>query len=204
MKTKPYSRYAALACMVSLIIFSGCASTPPTRFYSLHSVITQDTIKQTASADPDLIVGIGPVAVPDYLDRPQIVTRSGENELNVAEFHRWAGNLRNEIARVMAENLSVLLLTDHVYIYPWMQSIPVNYRVIVNVIRFDGVPGDDISVKINWIIYGEDGKKALKIKTSEHSRQAEGSGYGAMVTAKSRVLADLSREIADTIKSVNR
>ena len=76
-------------------------------------VITSYSIHYTKLYD---VVAVGPVAIPDYLDRPQILTRSGPSELQLAEFERWAGSLEKDVSRVLAENLSTLLEKDHVIV----------------------------------------------------------------------------------------
>ena len=82
-------------------------------------------------------LGIGPVALPDYLDRPEIVTRSSGNELSLADFDQWAGRLEDNFTRVLAENLSSILETDRVSLYPWKSSTPVDFQVTVEVSRFE-------------------------------------------------------------------
>ena len=48
-------------------------------------------------------IGVGPVTVPDYLDRPQIATRSSSSSLQFSEFDRWAEPLEKNLMRVLAD-----------------------------------------------------------------------------------------------------
>ena len=84
----------------AMLLLNGCASTGPTRFYLL-SPIGGDH----AGGCPDgrtLSLGVGPIEVPRYLDRPQIMTRTGPNEMALAEFDLWAEPLKEGIPRILA------------------------------------------------------------------------------------------------------
>ncbi len=185
------------------ILVIGCAGTAPTKFYSLNSLITSDTAQRAVSADHSIVIGVGPVKIPDYLDRPHIVTRTGRNEVTVADFNRWAGPLKSDIARVLAENLSIILSADRVYTYPWESYIPVKYRIAVNVTRFDGVGGEDVLLNANWSVFGKNGKKPLLINSSSFSEKTVERSYAALVDAQSRLLENLSHDIADAIKTIS-
>ena len=87
---------------VALLALSGCASSPPTRLYVVPSLT--DTATAPPLAPHDLTLGVGPVTLPPYLDRPQIVTRAGRARLILAEFDQWAAPLQDTVARVLAEN----------------------------------------------------------------------------------------------------
>jgi len=103
---------------------------------------------------------------------------------------------------VLAENISVLLSTNHVIVYPWNRTAPVDYQVVIDVIRFDGAMGDDVSMRARWTLLGDDGKKVLLRKNSSLSIRADDRTYEALVSAQSRILADLSSEISEEIKAL--
>jgi uncharacterized lipoprotein YmbA len=183
-----------------IVLFAGgCANTRPAKFYTLNSTsnISED------QPEHDLSIEVGPVEIPDYLDRPHLVTRSGRNELLISDFHKWAGSLTDDISRVIVENLSVQLSTNNVYIYPWAQSPPVNYHVRIKVNRFEGTLGEQVVLKAYWSIYGES-EGELLIKNSSHFHEETGErNYNAAVAAMSRAIEKLSREIADAVKSLS-
>ncbi len=162
--------------------------------------------KQVAEATRDVIVALGPVSIPDYLDRPQIVTRSGQNELAVDDFHRWAGSLETDITRVLIENLSALLPPDRYHVVSWIQPAQsytsIAHRVAVDVIRFDGTYGDSVSMKVQWAVFRKD-REALVMHASI-IEPVTGNDYRALVEAMSRVMESLSRDIADTISSLEK
>lgn len=195
-------RYAAGITGIILFFLAGCASTQPTRFYALNAIVPPGDYRKPVSENTDA-VGIRLVSIPDYLDRPHIMSRTSQNQLKLSDFEKWAGSLKQDISRVLAENLSFLLSTDHIYMYPWKQAVPVAYLVEVDITRFDGMLGGSVSLKAQWTISGNDGRQLLATNRSDFSEQVDERSYEALVAAESRLLAKLSGEIADAIKSVS-
>lgn len=189
---------------VVFTVLAGCAGTQPSKFYRLSNLQDPQVVKEVLPADLDIAIGVGPINIPDALKRPQIVTLTSQNELSLAEFDRWAGALEDNMATVVAENLSMLLSTDHVYMYPWSSSVTINYQLAVDVIRFDGTLGENAVFVTRWTIFGENGQKMLMKKRLQYIEPAEGNDYGALVGAMSRTLADFSRDIAAEISSFSK
>jgi len=148
-------------------------------------------------------IGIGPVELPAYLDRQQIVTRVSPNELHLAGFDEWAEPLDDNFTRVLVENLSVLLSKNLFAIFPFRGSESIDYQVQVEVIRFDGSLAGDASLLVRWTIFGEDDKKLLLTRKSSFKEATGGPGYEALVAAQSRTVEALSREIARAIKGLS-
>jgi uncharacterized lipoprotein YmbA len=161
----------------------------------------------TAGAAPaavgkrDLTIGLGPVTLPPYLDRPQIVTRTSRAKLDLAEFDQWAAPLQDTAARVLAENLSLLIPTDRVLLHPWPRAAEIDYQAIVDITQFDGTTGGEVVLVARWSIVGADGKE-LMLRKARFNTPAGGQNYEATVTAMSRTLEALSRDIAATIQTI--
>jgi uncharacterized lipoprotein YmbA len=192
--------------VAGLLFALGCtATTDKARFYKLNSLTSQESIAHTKGTGGGVAIGIGPIKFPDHLDRPEIVTRTSGNALQLAEFDRWAGSLEKDFSRILAENLSLLLSTDYIFMFPFTQAAPIDYRVAVEVVRFDGELGKNATLIARWTVVEEGEKKALKsVRRSSMTRPAEGKGYEAMVAALSRTVEDLSQEIAETIKTLSQ
>jgi uncharacterized lipoprotein YmbA len=197
-----FLRFAVITMGAVLMFTLGCARTKSAKFYTLNSLDVSHTESRSEETQPGVALGIGPISFPDYLDRPQIITRDSRNALTFAEFHRWAGNLREDFSRILAENLSILLATDRIALFPWQSSTPIDYRVTANVIRFEGKIGGDVTLKVRWSILGGAGKKVLVMKTSNFIAPVKGTNYEALVAVQSRALAEFSREIAETINII--
>ncbi|UCE79804.1 MAG: membrane integrity-associated transporter subunit PqiC [Nitrospiraceae bacterium] len=197
-----YSGFFIVA--VLFIVLAGCASTDPARFYTLNSALDTNAQTQQADMKDNMAIGIGPVKLPDYLDRPQIVTRSSANEIMIDEFHRWAGSLEGDISRLIMENLSILLFTDRAFLFPWKSSVPVDYQVTVEVSRFDGEPGNQAVLHAQWTLFNYHDRKMLLTKKSMYTEETGGNDYAAFVQAMGKTLESLSKDIADEIAKVSR
>ena len=150
-----------VALLVCFIILGGCAKTTPSKFYVLSPLS-----KAASEGRNGFTIGLGPVELAEYFDRPQIITRVSPNQIELAEFDRWAEPLKRNFSRVLAENLSILLGTDRVISYPWPRSVPVKYQIKVEVLRFDGAPGKNVSLVALWtILRGSDKEMILTKKT---------------------------------------
>jgi uncharacterized lipoprotein YmbA len=173
-----------------------------TKFYVLDSLqSSEDNIPAIAKL-PDISIGVGPVRVPQYLERPQIVRRSSQNQLGLAEFAQWAEPIRVNFSRVLAENLSVLLDTEHVFRFPWLKSRSIDYQIVLEVTRFDGNPENKALLRARWSIFGNDGKKMLVSNYSSYSEPIKANNTEALVAAQSRTVEQLSHEIALALKAL--
>ncbi len=193
----------AVAPGLLLMTFMACASNAPSRFYVLSPLIGTDGEPEMASDKHQVAIGIGPVELPAYLDRQQIVTRVSPNELHLAGFNEWAEPLNDNFTRVLMENLSVLLSKDLFTIFPFRDSESIDYQVGVEIIRFDGRLGGDASLMTRWSIFGKDDKKLLLTRKSNFKKATGGPGYEALVAAQSKTVEALSREIAGAIKGLS-
>jgi hypothetical protein len=149
-------------------------------------------------------IGVGPVELQEYLNRPQIVTRQSPNRLELAEFDRWIEPLKKSLPRILAENLSALLGTERVAVFPWKNSTKIDYQVVVTVIRFDGEPGVNAMLVARWTILERESRATLLSRKSEIAEPVDAEGYEALVSAKSRALATLSREIAAELRTLSQ
>lgn len=189
---------------LSALLFTGCSSSSPkAEFYTLNSMISTRPDATATPAGQSLSIGIGPVTIPNVLDRPQIVTRTGPNKLQIDEFHRWAGRLDEDVARVVAENLSLLLATEQVAVYPWDVSFKPRYQVILDVQRFEGRMGKgDVLLEVLWKVVDVQNNTTLRMKKSVITEPFTVTDYNTLVAAKSRTIGKLSKVIAKEIKNL--
>jgi uncharacterized lipoprotein YmbA len=187
---------------MGLLFVLGCASSPPTRFYTLSSLQDGGKELRGSTSDQGLAIAVGPIKFPGYLDRAEIVTRSNSNKIALSDFDLWAGSLEEDFSWVLAENLSVLLPTESVVVFPRLHPELTKYQIGVHVIRFDGPLGGDVSLIARWAIYEGKERKLLSVRKSTIIEPSGAKGYEAMVAADSRALEKLSREIAEAIKKL--
>lgn len=188
--------------IVALLIAAGCASTPESEFYML-SPVSQAPIDSSA-ANTALSIGVGPVQIPEYLDRPQLVTQSTSNRLELDEFHRWGGSLSSNLLRVVAQNLSALTGSDNVVVYPWEDPVDPKYQVHLSILSLDGSLGGDVGLDVQWVISSPDRRETLASGRSRITEVTRGIDYDAFVAAQSRAVGELSKEISGEILRLSR
>lgn len=194
-----------LLCVVGVLL-AGCTGTSgPATFYLLRS--TEDASRgsiSTVGGSKNISILVGPITLPDYLDRTQIVTVAGEHVLALDEFSRWAESLQEGFYRVLLEDLSSLLNTPEVYGHDRSGSISADYQVIIDVTRFDAVPGRDAVLTAFWSVSSKDGSTPGIRRKSVFRAPVSGVGFEEVVAAQNKTLTVLSREIASAIQSLQR
>lgn len=178
------------------LLLAGCATVPSARFYTLTPLEQQESQSPSPKTQTvlPLSVSVAPVEIPDYLDRPQMVTRDGKNELNLAEFDRWAGSLRDNMTAVLAENLSLLLGSDRIFVYPRVRAEKYDYLLALRVLRLDSVPGDQVLLKAQWTLFTDQDRVGITHMATFTEPLAD-NRYETMAVAVSSALGQLSREI---------
>lgn len=202
---------AASVLAFALLLVAGCGKTEPSRFYVLSYGHGQDGGAASTTAREGVGIGIGPAALPQYLDRPHVVTRSSDNKLELAEFDQWGGNLEDNFSHVLAENLSFELSTDRVSVYPWKTSAPIECQVTVQVTAFEVDGEGDCQLDVRWSIVDRDARRVLVMARSSYREKVGPEGgdpegitdYEAVAAAMSRNVTNLGRDIADKIKSLS-
>jgi hypothetical protein len=200
--TLPRSRAAPLlraapVVLVALLALAGCKS-PNSSFYTL----SPDASLRTTGAPLRTAVVIGPVTVPELVDRPQLVTRVSDNEVALNEFARWGEPLKSGIARTIAADLEQLLGTGEVSVAGQAGLVREASRVRVDIVRFDSVPGDAVTIDAQWVVRVPG--KPLPISGRTVAREpVPTASNDALVAAQSRALATVSRDIAAAIRSAS-
>ena len=194
----------SIAVSMAFLVFAGCRSaTQPVEFYTLTPLEATSEEDKAADLEDTLAIGVGPIELPKINDRPQIVTRMGPNKVNVDEFHRWAGSLYEDFLRVLTVNLSKLLQSNLVAAYPWEDYFNPQYQIFMEVHQFDGKLGEYVVLDVTWVLTGREARAILAVRKSQLKEPIDGPNYEAFVSAKSRTLANLSRQIANEIKTLH-
>jgi uncharacterized lipoprotein YmbA len=173
---------------------AGCGASPAARFYTLSSTA------KTEGATAAYAVGVGPVTVPSEVDRPQIVVQVAPNRVEIDEFSRWAAPLEEGIARAVAGNLAVILGTPDVAAAP-LASLTPEFRVTIDVQRFDSVRGQSVVVDAVWAVRRTAGEQTRSGRTIARETM-DGVSVDGLAAAHSRALARLSADIAVAIREM--
>src|SRR5262249_31625694 len=123
-------------------------------------------------------------------------------------FEQWGGDLNDNITRVLATNLSNLLATDRVSLFPWQNGAPVDYQVTLDISRFEQDKDGNTVLNAFWSIVNPTDGTVLLMRRSSYTQPAgavasndaeNARPYDAQAAAMSRDLALLSRDIATAI-----
>jgi uncharacterized lipoprotein YmbA len=190
--------------LICAVILGGCISTPDTptpRFYTLRPVSNEESGQKFNTACGE-IIGFGPVNIPEYLNRPQIVTLNKDRTLKFAQFDRWGDSLDLMLERLLCENLTVMLAGTTIESFPWSQVVPVRYQVAMDVIHLEGELDKNLALVVQWSIIDLEQKKMLLTKRSQFVRPINPKDYFGFCEALSVECIALSKEIAEAISSL--
>lgn len=194
-------RRACWAGMLLATMLSGCTTTPPSTFYVL-TPLPAATARTAPLSGNGLAVGVGPVTFPDYLDRPQLVSRAGSNRLDIDELQRWGGSLQNGFPRVLSENLAHLLDTNRVQLYPSDVRMPLDFRIVAEVLAFEADATGEAVLRVRWAVLNPYTDAVLTARETAYRSRAKGEGQEAVVAALSANLGDFSREVAEVLRTL--
>jgi uncharacterized lipoprotein YmbA len=178
------------------MMVTGCASSiTPIAYYGLHAV---DPAVDHPPAS-QLTIGIGPVRLPDYLDRSAIVTRLSPNRLQINENHRWAGSLQSEILRVLAINLKRETGARQVATFPWSGNLDPDIRFRISIHAFEGQPASKAKLKATWTMTRNAHNHKAVLYNSDIAKHVDGKDLEAVTETMGDLLAEMSNEMASAI-----
>jgi uncharacterized protein len=198
----------AAAALVVALLLPGCGTfspkPDPSRFFTL-SALPQPEANPTnqPAASPGISLGVGPITLPGYLDRQEIVIRAAPNQLTLSENDRWAEPLEDNFARVLTQNIAFLLRAERINAYPWPIDRKPLYQVEIEVLRFETDANHQAQLSTRWAVRKTSRKDAVRYHETRLSRPAQSRSTEASVAALSEILADLSREIAVAIEELD-
>ncbi len=190
-----------LISISACILLSSCMSTPPTHFYVLEPLSSEPPPVSTAT-EKKRQIGIGPVSIPALLERKQIVTRLPDNSVTLAEFHQWASPLKDHVAQVLTHNLATLQPSDLIRAYPWSAYGAVDYRVIIEIIRFDTHPEQSVNLEANWTIMDEKNHTLISNGHSKIEHRLDDPSYPSAVKALGKILSEFSQELSVALSKI--
>ena len=198
--------HAVLATAALSVALPACVSlrrTPEARFFVLRSLAEPPTAPAAAPA----LVGLLPVALPGYLERPQLVTWVAPGELRIDEYLRWAEPLDAGFSRTLAANLQAVLPDSRVVRSPWPSSARLGARVRVEVQRFGPEAGGEVVLEGRFAVLPAEGERPLVARPVALKRGPLASGpagvdAAAGVDAMSELVGDLARDVAAALRSL--
>ena len=182
-----------LALVAVLVTLGACGTSPPSRYYALESA----GFDAVADGPDSIVLGVGPIRVPEYLERPQIVTRRQNRELHIDDFNRWAEPVGKAQLAILASNLDGLLENVIVLAYPYGRIADYEYRLVARVERFDMDASGSTVLEVQWSISSASGDPIVQPRRSRFAISGGDPGDpGSVAAGMSRCLTDFSREVA--------
>jgi uncharacterized lipoprotein YmbA len=180
---------------MGVVLLAGCLGPrqDTSAFFLLSPVLPP-----AAESPVPVLVGVGPITIPAYLDRPQLIVRLSDNQIALSDADRWAEPLDANIERTLEDNLAAMLPGSSFITYPWYPTEQPDYALALDFRRFEADSTGAVTLEATWSLVRAgvrvDGADALL------SAQADGPGRGAAVAAHSRALAELSGQIAAAVR----
>ncbi len=190
----------AILSVFAVFMLSACASSSPVRYFSLSPIDAEFR----KDSDDAVMLGLGPIRMPEYLNRSQIVTRGANAEMQVDEFSRWSEPLTTSLMRIVAADVDNLLQDVVVVVFPYETLVrdQVNYRLIGDVGRFEADYMGRILLEVQWGVADINGEVIVPMRRNRYQIQASVVGdSGAVVVAMNDALGQFSRDIATKLEA---
>lgn len=179
-----------------------CSTTPPPKLY----VLTAAAVPAAAQPLRGPSIGVAAAAVPEYLDRAEIVSRTRTNEILLSPDSRWAEGLAVNAQRVVAENLSRLLTSDRIVMLPTRTGARVEIEVFVELMACEIDADGQAVLAGRWSVIESDTKRELagaRFALTEPTGAPAGQpNYPAAAAALSKAFAAVSGNIAQALARV--
>lgn len=177
---------------------AACGSSPPVNYYNLEPVAAGTSVVKTDVP----ILSVGPLRVPEYLSRPQLVTRGPGSSMIIDDFNRWAEPLDHSIHRVVSGNIDNLMDRLIVVAFPTSSLIDVNYRLLGTIERFDVDEGGQAVLVVQWGVGDTEGTSVVPARRSRYTATASSGSSDATVRAMAEVISRFSQDVANEMASV--
>lgn len=190
---RPPCRTVILLVVCAMLAGACTAVSPPMRYYLLKPG-ESGPVPGIALGEQTVIVG--PIQLPGYLNRPQLMVRLPDGELALREFDRWAEPLEAMLVRTLAENLVRLTGSQRIITFPLDRRASVDQRIWGRVIRFDTDATGLAVLQLQWSIRDGGRRPLAAVRISEYRVQAAGDAPAERVAALSETLALFAADLA--------
>lgn len=184
-----------LGMLAGLLLLSACAASPPVQYFTLP-LPAASAAPAAHPAGP--VIALGPVSLPETVDRSQIVLNLTQSRLEVMSELRWAQPLRAEISRGLAANLARLPGAPRVQLHGQATFGEPDLRVRIDILRFESWPDAEALVEAQWSVRSRHDDRVRRGHALVR-QPVSGKGYEALAVAHGHALEALARSIAGTL-----
>jgi len=203
MKTS-FHQFIGFGLILFGLVVAGCAGkSAPTQFYMLGPVMSDEVESHPANSTSTVYITLDTVEIPEYLNRPQIVTHVDRAEYQIDEFHRWMEPLQDNLTRVIANHLSVLLNPKGIDILYTARPVKTNYTIVVQILRMEGKLGKVMFLDARWSFFDQQNETPVVTKRFVRIREfTSADTYQGLLQAQNRSIESLCRAMADGIDQI--
>tara|TARA_R110001599_G_scaffold353463_1_gene593013 strand:- start:60444 stop:61061 length:618 start_codon:yes stop_codon:yes gene_type:complete len=187
------------ASLSLLLMLASCGSSPASHFYRL----TPGSGALGNEQQPSL--GVGPIEVPEFLNRSALVYTRGENRLLVSGTDLWGEPLAQGVQRILGLNLAQLLSTQNLSYFPWDSRHPPEYGVRVSVLDLDA-DEREATLTADWVLFRPATGDVISKRISQYTNPLQAGSFAPsnLPPAYSALLYRLSETIAAEIREEQR
>ena len=191
---KPTYLQIQRACVLLLLalILAGCGSSKDQYFR-----LSADGPALLGSSG--IAVGVGPVTLPAYIDRSELVFMTSANEMQVPSKVYWAGTLQDNFVRTLATDVGRRLGSANVVPFPWGANVKQRYQVVVDVRQFHAVSGGEAVLEVAWRVQSPEDQQVLRRQNASFHEKIVGDGYEPVVAAESKLVEELAEAISRSL-----
>ena len=180
--------------LAALVVLAGCGSAPKESYYTL----TTPPAPLPAAAANAVSIYVGPVAVPEAVDRSPMVLRTGPTQVDIDDFHRWAEPVKEGIGRAVADQLGRELGTPRVLAGRAASGSTVDYRVAIDVQRFDSSLAEGATLDAAWTV--TPAKGSARSGRTFAQEPAASRDHAGVAAAHRKALEKLAKDVAAAIR----
>ena len=207
------SRFLKLGLVGALVMsVAGCsylakAILAPQKDISKFYLLTPTTdtaapaTGSTQSTNGNFTIGLGPIKLPPYLDRPEIVTRMAPNRLELSKEDRWGESVQNGFTRSMERDLAAQAGAA-IVVFPWYSTVHIDMQVQIDIYRFETDAQGTATLSAKWTILDSTGKNILYTVESNLTQPSKPGDNTEAAAALSRTIGDLSGQIANMLQQL--
>lgn len=175
---------------------AGCATPTGTRYFSLADTAPAPVL--LSGVEPACRVAFAPATLPEAVDRRQLVLRIAPGRYEISDANGWLSPLRYEIPRAIADEVRALLPQASVVAYRQHGGQGADYRVALDVVRFESAPGDSVTLEATWSVRSRAGE-LLRESSATYAVPVNDAGIDAVVAAHRKALAKIGKDIAEAL-----
>ena len=178
----------------------GGGSKNSLRYYLVYPVpVAGDEIDTQRQLAIELI----DLHIPQYLERFQMVNRSGDNQLRFSDSNQWGEPLRKNLLRTLAINLATRLSTIDIGTPLNRSSSLPDYRIHIHLGQFETDSYGRVQLSGRWQLTGADEKElGMYYASLQSDDKIEPGDYDQIVADMQELFGEFCDQIAASIRKM--